>query len=126
MTETATRDIPQPGYKILKKTFETHQDNTETHQWLVQLGNKRNIRLAPSTQDGKVKPPQYGNTEHVTVTTNFVDLGENGVWSQTNVYATDENETFYDALVYAAPGILVNPSEVDETMKFVMFAIGEV
>ena len=125
MTNTATRDIPQPGYKILKKTFENKHSDGETHQWLIETQFAHTIKVTHPVTDGKVKPPQFVSTKHVLVTTNYKDLGENGHHANTTVYATDEDETFYDAPLYVAPGILVDPDQIEETMRFVMFAIGE-
>lgn len=121
MTETALaeRDLPQPKYVIVKKTMETKNDKTEIHQWLVKTEHKHVVRIIHPITDGKVKPPTYGRTDHVLVTTRYEKFSDDlPPFAETTLFGSDENETFFNAPLYVTPGI----REVWEAM----YSIGEV
>ena len=112
------RDIPAPQYEVLKQTIDTE----ETQQWLVKCRDNHTIRAIGIVEDGKVLPPQYGETDHVLVTqrTSTVETndGEKRDFQETTVYASDEGGNFYNAALWVTPGI----HEIWEAM----FAIGEI
>lgn len=121
MTETTQqnpeRDLPEPRYKVLKQTVDTES----VKQWLVETHFTHTVRVLGSVEDGKVKPPQYGETNHVLVTQRDEKLeigGEIKTFRETSVYAADENGEFYNAAMYAAPGI--------QEIWAAMYAIGEI
>lgn len=119
MTETVshTREIPEPQFEILKKTLEEVGEHEEVHQWHVKTKRKHNVRIIHPVESGKVKPPQYGGTDHVLVTTRLARLGDHGTYAETTVYGSDPAGEFYNAPLYVTQGI----REVWEAM----YAIGE-
>ena len=117
-TATPERDLPEPQYVILKKTMENKTDAGETHQWLVKTKLQHPVRVIHPPQDGKVKPPQFGRTDHVLVTTRYEKIKDDLVFAETTVYGSDENGTFFNAPIYVCPAV----REVWEAM----WAIGEI
>ncbi len=121
MTETALaeRDLPQPKFVILKKTMENKTDTGETHQWLVKTDRKHVVRIIHPITDGKVKPPTFGRTDHVLVTTRYEKFSDDvPPYAETTVYGSDADGAFFNAPLYVTPGI----REVWEAM----YSIGEV
>lgn len=115
MTEQAhTRDIPAPRYEIVSEQANEVEGESH-HEWLIRTANKHLIKMLPGANGGF---PQYGETDHVTVSQTRKTLPNGRVFLQTTVYASDADGTFYNAPIYVVPGNL----EIWQ----VMFAIGEV
>lgn len=119
MTEqlSPTRDIPAPRFEVIRQT----EDTAETRQWLVKCHFQHPVRVLGLIEDGKVQPPQFGETEHVLVTQRNLLIefdDEKRDFQETTVYASDEDGNFYNAALYVAPGI----REIWEAM----YAIGEI
>ena len=118
MTESLApeRDIPAPQYEIVEQTMSTEK----VDQWLVKCQNQHIVRVLGVVGDS-TKPPVIGETDYVLVTQRRDSLevdGETKHFSETTVFASDENGEFYNAALYVTPGI----AEIWE----VMFAIGEI
>lgn len=123
MTQTLNREeeFPAPKYEVLKKVQETSTEKGKVEQWLVKCQHKHMVRIIHPVQNDKVRPPSYGQTEHVLVTQRTETVTHNDetkTFTQTTVYASSADGDFYDAVMYAAPGIL--------DMWQIMYAIGEI
>ena len=119
--ETPERDLPVPKYEIVKMTMDETTEHGHVKQWLVKTQHKHLARIIHPVKDGKVKPPSYGSTDHVLVTTRTYKMmhkGESVGYEETTVYASDKDGDFFNAVMYAATKEL----ELWE----VMFAIGEI
>lgn len=115
---TAEREYPEPKYKILRKELETVKDDLQVHQWLVETQHKHVVRIVEPPEDGKVKPPRYGKTNHVLVTTRWERVQDGVEYAETTVYASNEEGNFFPAALYVTNSV----REVWEAM----FAIGEI
>lgn len=123
MLETAERyeELPKPEYEVIKMTLDNSTDDRSEKQWLVKTKHKHLARIIHPVQDGKVKPPSFGQTDHVLVTVRKQTTKHNGEqhkFEQTSVFASDADGTFYDAMLYCVPRTL--------DMHEIMFAIGEI
>lgn len=117
----AERELPRPGWTIVRKEQDKKTDTQTIEQWLIKLKNKQVVRIIMEPKDGKVQPPAMGQTDHVIVTVRwekFTAKGETMQYAQTLVTASNDRGDFFNAVIYAAPRTL----ELEE----IMFALGEI